>query len=94
MSTHVAIPGSTLTARQHVEADKIGNQVYSAQYSERSMAKIAISALAGISLLLCGGLVAVSHRPVVNRYIRIDEAGRAQAIQYTDLNYSHAKVKS
>ena len=52
------------------------------------MAKIAISALAGISLLLCGGLVAVSHRPVVNRYIRIDEAGRAQAIQYTDLNYS------
>ena len=47
------------------------------------MAKTAIGALAGISLLLCGGLVAVSHRPVVNRYIRIDEAGRAQAIQYT-----------
>jgi type IV secretion system protein VirB5 len=88
MSTHVAIPDSTLTARQHVQADKVGNQVYAAHYSERSMAKIAIGALAGISLLLCGGLVAVSHRPVVNRYIRIDEAGRAQAIQYTDLNYS------
>ncbi len=94
MSTHVAVPDSTLTARQHVQADKVANQVYSAHYSERSMAKIAIGALAGISLLLCGGLVAVSHRPVVNRYIRIDEAGRAQAIQYTDLNYSPAKVKS
>ena len=33
-------------------------------------------------------LVAVSHRPVVNRYIRIDEIGRAQAIQYSDLSYS------
>ncbi len=88
MSTHVAVPGSTLTARQLVEADKVANQVYSAQYSERSMAKIAIGTLAGIALLLSGGLVAVSHRPVVNRYIRIDDAGRAQAIQYTDLNYS------
>ncbi len=88
MSTHVATPGSTLTALQHVEADQIANQVYSAQYSERKMAKVAIGTLAGISLLLCGGLVAVSHRPVVNRYIRIDEIGRAQAIQYSDLNYS------
>ena len=52
MSTHIAIPDSSLTARQHVEADKVGNQVYSAHYSERNMAKIAIGALAGISLLL------------------------------------------
>ncbi len=88
MSTHLATPGSSLTARQHLEADKVGNQVYSAQYSERRMAKLAIGALAGISLVLCGGLVAVSHRPVVNRYIRIDEIGRAQAIQYSDLSYS------
>ena len=55
VSTHVAIPGSTLTARQHVEADKIGNQVYSAHYSERSMAKIAIGALAGISFCCAAG---------------------------------------
>jgi type IV secretion system protein VirB5 len=27
-------------------------------------------------------------RPIANRYIRIDEMGRAQAIQYSDLNYS------
>ena len=88
MSTHAAIPASTLTARQHVEADKIANQVYSAHYSERSMAKIAIGALAGLSLILSAGLVLISHRPVVNRYIRIDDVGRAQAIQYSDLNYS------
>jgi type IV secretion system protein VirB5 len=30
----------------------------------------------------------LAHRPIANRYIRIDEMGRAQAIQYTDLNYS------
>jgi type IV secretion system protein VirB5 len=88
MSTHVAVPDSVLTPRQHVGADKIANQVYSAHYSERSMAKIAIVALAGLSLVLSGGLVIVSHRPAVTRYVRIDDAGRAQAIQYSDLNYS------
>src|SRR5258708_13828044 len=30
----------------------------------------------------------LAHRPFADRYIRIDEMGRAQAIQYTDLNYS------
>jgi type IV secretion system protein VirB5 len=30
----------------------------------------------------------LARRPVVNRYIRIDEMGRAQAIQYSDLSYS------
>ena len=32
--------------------------------------------------------LSLARRPVVNRYIRIDEMGRAQAIQYSDLNYS------
>lgn len=89
MSTHIAAPLDTgLTARQHVEADKIANQVYSAQYSERSMAKVAIGALAGLSLVLGAGLVIVSHRPAITRYVRIDDVGRAQAIQYNDLTYS------
>ncbi len=88
MSTHVTVADSVLTSRQHVEADRIANQVYSAHYSERSMAKIAIGALAGLSLILSGGLVIVSHRPVLTRYVRIDDVGRAQAIQYSDLNYS------
>ena len=30
----------------------------------------------------------LAHRPIVNRYIRIDEMGRAQAIQYSDLDYT------
>ena len=88
MSTHAAVPGSGLTAREHVEADKIANQLYSAHYSERSMAKLAIGALAGLSVILSAGLVIVSHRPTITRYVRIDDAGRAQAIQYSDLNYS------
>ena len=88
MSSHIATPDSTITPRQHVEADKIANQVYSAHYSERSMAKIAIGSLAALSLILGGGLVIVSHRPAVTRYVRIDDAGRAQAIQYSDLSYS------
>ena len=33
-------------------------------------------------------MVALAHKPVLNRYIRIDEMGRAQAIQYSDLSYS------
>ncbi len=32
--------------------------------------------------------LSLAHRPIANRYIRIDEMGRAQAIQYSDLNYS------
>ena len=35
-----------------------------------------------------GAIVSLAHKPIQNRYIRIDEMGRAQAIQYTDLNYS------
>ena len=30
----------------------------------------------------------LARRPIADRYVRIDEMGRAQAIQYTDLNYS------
>ena len=88
MSTHAAIPGNTLTAKQRVEADEIANEVYSAHYSERRMAKIAIGALAGLSVVLTGGIVLISSRPALTRYVRIDEVGRAQAIQYSDLNYS------
>ena len=36
----------------------------------------------------CGSIFSLAHRPIANRYIRIDEMGRAQAIQYSDLNYS------
>jgi type IV secretion system protein VirB5 len=32
--------------------------------------------------------LSLARRPIANRYIRIDEMGRAQAIQYRDLSYS------
>ena len=35
-----------------------------------------------------GLIFSLAHRPIANRYIRIDEMGRAQAIEYSDLNYS------
>ncbi|WP_263385833.1 type IV secretion system protein [Granulicella arctica] len=79
---------SSLTLRQHVEADQIANQVYAAHYRERSIARFAIGTLTALSLALTAGIVLISSRPTLNRYVRIDDAGRAQAIQYSDLNYS------
>ena len=45
---------------------------------------------AGASLLLASLAVVgfLASRPQVTRYVRIDEMGRAQAIQYSDLNYT------
>ena len=88
MSTHVALPTSQLTPKQRVQADEIANEVYAAHYNERRIARIAIGTLAGVSLLLTATVVHVSSRPALTRYVRIDDAGRAQAIQYSDLNYS------
>ena len=88
MSTQTAHPVNALTAKQHVQADEVGNEVYAAHYSERRIAKIALGTLAALSLVLTGALVHVANRPALTRYVRIDDAGRAQAIQYSDLNYS------
>ena len=40
------------------------------------------------SAVRCGSTSRSPIGPIVNRYIRIDEMGRAQAIQYSDLDYS------
>lgn len=77
-----------LTPAQAVLADQIGNEVYSAHYSERKAYRFVIGCG---TVLLLGSLsmsFSLAHRPIANRYIRIDEMGRAQAIQYTDLSYS------
>lgn len=68
--------------------DQIGNEVYASHYAERKAYRLI---LACGTVLLCGSMwlnLALARRPLVNRYIRIDEMGRAQAIQYSDLNYS------
>ncbi len=88
MSTHTAPIDQPLTGEQAVLADHIGNEVYASHYSERKAYRLIIGCG---TVLLCGSMwlnFSLAHRPIANRYIRIDEMGRAQAIQYTDLNYS------
>ncbi len=88
MSTHTAPIDASLPPEQALLADHIGNEVYASHYAERKAYRLI---LACETILLCGSMwsnLSLAHRPVVNRYVRIDEMGRAQAIQYSDLNYS------
>jgi type IV secretion system protein VirB5 len=88
MSTHTAPIDVSLTPEQALLTDQIGNEVYASHYAERKAYRLIIGCG---TLLLCGSMwlnFSLAHRPIANRYIRIDEMGRAQAIQYTDLNYS------
>jgi type IV secretion system protein VirB5 len=52
------------------------------------MSRFVIVTMSVLLLGSFGAMVSLAHKPIQNRYIRIDEVGRAQAIQYTDLNYS------
>ena len=89
MATQIApLTDAAYTPEQAVLTDTIANEVYAAHYNERKTSRIIIG---GLSVLLLGSfasIVALAHKPVINRYIRIDEMGKAQAIQYSDLNYS------
>ena len=89
MATQIApLTDAAYTPEQAVLTDAIANEVYAAHYNERKTSRIIIG---GLSLLLLGAfasMVALAHKPTINRYIRIDEMGKAQAIQYSDLNYS------
>lgn len=89
MSTHTAVNEQPiLTPEQRLLTDQIGNEVYASHYAERKTYRFI---LACETVLLCGaiwGNVSLAHRPVINRYVRIDEMGRAQAIQYSDLDYT------
>jgi len=89
MATQIApLTDAAYTPEQAVLTDTIANEIYAAHYNERRTSRIVIS---GLSVLLLGSfasIVALAHKPVINRYIRIDEMGKAQAIQYSDLNYS------
>lgn len=77
-----------LTPEQSLLADHIGNEIYASHYAERKAYRLVTCCG---TVLLLGSMwlnFSLAHRPIANRYIRIDEMGRAQAIQYTDLNYS------
>src|ERR1700679_3710800 len=88
MSTHTAPIESSLTPEQALLTDHVGNEVYASHYAERKAYRFALACGAIVLLASIGMNVSLAHRPVDNRYIRIDEMGRAQAIAYSDLNYS------
>ena len=89
MATQIApLTDAAYTPEQAVLTDTIANEVYAAHYNERKTSRIIIG---GLSVLLLGSfasILSLAHKPVINRYIRIDEMGKAQAIVYSDLNYS------
>lgn len=89
MATQIApLTDAAYTPEQAVLTDTIANEIYAAHYNERKTGRIIIG---GLSVLLLGSfasIVALAHKPVINRYIRIDEMGKAQAIVYSDLNYT------
>lgn len=79
---------TTITAETRLLTDEIGNEVYASHYSERKAYRFVIGCGTVILLASLGMNFSLAHRPIANRYIRIDEMGRAQAIAYSDLNYS------
>ena len=84
----VPLTDAAYTPEQAVLTDTIANEVYAAHYNERKTSRIIIGSLSVLLLGSFASMVALAHKPVINRYIRIDEIGRAQAIQYSDLSYS------
>ena len=88
MSTIPLPIDSRLTPRQSLLTDEVGNEVYASHYAERKMSRFVIGIESVLLLGAFGLIFSLAHRPTANRYIRIDEMGRAQAIAYTDLNYS------
>src|SRR5271154_3951240 len=88
MSVHTARIETTLTPEHALLADQIGNEVYASHYAERKAYRFALGCGAIVLLASIGMNVSLARRPIANRYIRIDEMGRAQAIAYSDLNYS------
>ena len=88
MSMRTAPTDRPLTPQQALLTDEIGNEVYSSHYAERRAYRLIIGCGTVLLLGSMGLNLALARRPVVNRYIRIDEMGRAQAIQYSDLSYS------
>ena len=88
MSTHTAPIEAPLTPRQSLLTDQIGNEVYASHYAERKLSRFVIGTESLLLLAAMALIFSLARRPIANRYIRIDEMGRAQAIAYTDLNYS------
>lgn len=88
MSTQAVPIEARLIPEQALLTDHIGNEVYASHYAERKAYRLIIGCETVLLLASMWSNISLAHRPVTNRYVRIDEMGRAQAIQYSDLNYS------
>ena len=88
MSSTTLTTDALLSPKQSLLTDEIGNEVYASHYAERKLSRFVIGTETVLLLGAFGLIFSLAHRPIANRYIRIDEMGRAQAIAYTDLNYS------
>ncbi len=88
MATQTALTEQAFTSKQTLLIDEIGNEVYASHYAERRISRFIIGTETVLLLAVFGVITSLAHRPIANRYIRIDEVGRAQAIAYTDLDYS------
>ncbi len=69
-------------------ADLAGSEIYTTHFHERRILRSTVIVLAAITLVLAFSVVRLADRPLTYRYIRIDDAGRATAITYNDLDYS------
>jgi len=78
----------SLTPNQVLLTDEIANEKYVGFYAERKLSRLVITAGSVLLLGSFGVIVSLAHRPVQTRYIRIDDIGKATAIQYSDLAYS------
>src|SRR6202046_4548976 len=88
MSSTTLATDVRLSPKQSLLTDEIGNEVYASHYAERKLSRFIIGTQTVLLLGAFGLIFSLAHRPIANRYIRIDEMGRAQAIAYSDLNYS------
>lgn len=88
MSARITPIEATLTPERALLTDHIGNEVYASHYAERKAYRLIIGCGTVLLLGSIGVNLSLARRPVLNRYIRIDEMGRSQAIQYSDLSYS------
>ena len=88
MSTTLTDKEATFSGPESILVDRIGNEVYASHYAERRAYRMVLGCGTAVLFVSLWMNLSLAHRPVANRYIRIDEMGRAQAIQYTDLSYS------
>ena len=87
-ATQTPLTDAAWTPQDALHTDEIANEVYASHYAERKLSRFVIGTMSVLLLGSFGAIVSLAHKPIQNRYIRIDEMGRAQAIQYSDLNYS------